>query len=78
MASVGQGLSVAGGSGPSVAGGPGLSAMTREPGVSPVFKGATKTATKRAEKATGAAAAARTDKSSGSQQRHSIQKTMSK
>lgn len=70
MASVGQGLAVAGGPGPS--------AMTREPGGSPVFKGATKAASKGAGKATGAAAAPKTDKSSGSQQRHGIQKTLSK
>ncbi|XP_017268634.1 protein spire homolog 1 isoform X2 [Kryptolebias marmoratus] len=70
MASVGQGLSVAGGPGPSV--------TTGGAAASPVLKGATKAASKGAGKATGAAAAAKTDKSSGSLQRHSIQKTMSK
>ncbi|KAM4736479.1 protein spire homolog 1 isoform 2-T2 [Anableps anableps] len=70
MAAVGQGLSVAGGPGPSMA--PGGAAST------PTLKGATKAASKGAGKATGAAIAAKVDKPSGSQQRHSIQKTMSK
>ncbi|XP_014853910.1 PREDICTED: protein spire homolog 1-like isoform X1 [Poecilia mexicana] len=70
MAAVGQGLSVAGGPGPSTAAGGASSTAT--------LKGATKAASKGAGKATGAAAAAKADKPSGSQQRHSIHKTMSK
>ncbi|XP_008430011.1 protein spire homolog 1 isoform X2 [Poecilia reticulata] len=70
MAAVGQGLSVAGGPGPSTAAGGATS--------TPTLKGATKAASKGAGKATGAAAAAKADKPSGSQQRHSIHKTMSK
>ncbi|XP_043973057.1 protein spire homolog 1 isoform X2 [Gambusia affinis] len=70
MTAVGQGLSVAGGPGPSTAAGGAAS--------TPTLKGATKAASKGAGKATGAAAAAKADKPSGSQQRHSIHKTMSK
>ncbi|MEQ2311094.1 hypothetical protein AMECASPLE_016124 [Ameca splendens] len=70
MAGVGQGLSVAGGPGSSMAAGGAVS--------SPSLKGATKAASKGAGKTTGAAAAAKADKPSGSHQRHSIQKTMSK
>ncbi|XP_005803505.1 protein spire homolog 1-like isoform X4 [Xiphophorus maculatus] len=70
MTAVGQGLSVAGGPGPSAAAGGAAS--------TPTLKGATKAASKGAGKATGAAAAAKADKPSGSQQRHSIHKTMSK
>ncbi|XP_007550572.1 protein spire homolog 1 isoform X4 [Poecilia formosa] len=70
MAAIGQGLSVAGGPGPSTAAGGASSTAT--------LKGATKAASKGAGKATGAAAAAKADKPSGSQQRHSIHKTMSK
>ncbi|XP_032413749.1 protein spire homolog 1-like isoform X2 [Xiphophorus hellerii] len=70
MTAVGQGLSVAGGPGPSAAAGGATS--------TPTLKGATKAASKGAGKATGAAAAAKADKPSGSQQRHSIHKTMSK
>ncbi|XP_054897962.1 protein spire homolog 1-like isoform X2 [Poeciliopsis prolifica] len=70
MAAVGQGLSVAGGPGPSMAAGGAAS--------SPTLKGATKAASKGAGKSTGAAAAAKADKPPGSQQRHSIHKTMSK
>lgn len=71
MAGVGQGLSVAGGPGPATA------AEGASP--SPTLKGATKAASKGGGKTAGAAeAAAKSDKPSGSQQRHSIQKTMSK
>ncbi|XP_014912877.1 protein spire homolog 1-like isoform X4 [Poecilia latipinna] len=70
MAAIGQGLSVAGGPGPSTAAEGASSTAT--------LKGATKAASKGAGKATGAAAAAKADKPSGSQQRHSIHKTMSK
>ncbi|XP_027872041.1 protein spire homolog 1 isoform X1 [Xiphophorus couchianus] len=70
MTAVGQGLSVAGGPGPSAAAGGAAS--------TPTLKGATKAASKGAGKAMGAAAAAKADKPSGSQQRHSIHKTMSK
>ncbi|XP_038123246.1 protein spire homolog 1 isoform X1 [Cyprinodon tularosa] len=70
MAAVGQGLSVAGGPGPSMA--------PKEVAPSPTLKGATKAASKGAGKATGATVAPKADKPPGSQQRHSIQKTMSK
>ncbi len=69
MAAVGQGLSVAGELVPSAVGG----AVA-----SPTLKGATARASKEAGKASGAAAAAKTEKSSSSPQRHGIQKTMSK
>lgn len=71
MASVGQGLSVAGGPEPSAMTGGAAAA-------SPVLKGATKASSKGGGKTAGGGAAAKTDKSSGSLQRHSIQKTMSK
>ncbi|XP_031734464.1 protein spire homolog 1 isoform X4 [Anarrhichthys ocellatus] len=76
MASIGQGLSVAGGPGPSSVGG-----ATAPPTV----KVETTEASKRAGKASGAAApeaaaaaAAKSEKSSSSPQRHGIHKTMSK
>ncbi|KAI3361459.1 hypothetical protein L3Q82_013625 [Scortum barcoo] len=64
MAAVGQGLSVAVEPGPSAA--------------SPSLRGAKAGQSKGAGKASGAAADAKTEKSSSSPQRHSIQKTMSK
>ncbi|XP_035985261.1 protein spire homolog 1 [Fundulus heteroclitus] len=70
MAAAGQGFSEAGGPGPSTEAGGAAP--------SPPLKGATKAASKGAGKTTGAAAAAKADKPAGSQQRHSIQKTMSK
>ncbi|KAM4568993.1 protein spire homolog 1 isoform 2-T2 [Fundulus diaphanus] len=70
MAAAGQGFSEAVGPGPS------MEAGGAAP--SPPLKGATKAASKGAGKTTGAAAAAKADKPPGSQQRHSIQKTMSK
>ncbi|XP_030249999.1 protein spire homolog 1 isoform X6 [Sparus aurata] len=73
MAVVGQGLSVAGGPGP----GPEPSAVKGATAQSPI-KEATAGASKGAGKAPGAAAAAKSEKSSGSPQRHGIQKTMSK
>ncbi|XP_076592665.1 protein spire homolog 1 isoform X6 [Chaetodon auriga] len=69
MATVGQGLSVAGGPGPSAVG------VTT---ASPTLKGATAGASKGAGKSSGAAAAAKSEKSSSSTQRHNLQKTMSK
>ncbi|XP_049903507.1 protein spire homolog 1 isoform X1 [Epinephelus moara] len=69
MSAVGQGLSVAGEPGPSAVGG------AQAP---PALKVETTGASKGAGKASGAAAAAKSDKSSGSPRRHSIQKTMSK
>lgn len=69
MAAVGQALSVAGGPGPSALG---------EGTTSPALKGVTTEASKGAEKASGAAVAAKSEKSSTSPQRHGIQKTMSK
>lgn len=73
MAVVGQGLSVAGGPGP----GPEPSTVKGATAQSPI-KEATAGASKGAGKAPGAAAAAKSEKSSGSPQRHGIQKTMSK
>ncbi|XP_056236904.1 protein spire homolog 1-like isoform X3 [Seriola aureovittata] len=69
MAAIGQGLSVAGGPGPSA-----------EEGATapPTLKVETTASCKGAGKASGAAAAAKSDKSSSSPQRHGIQKTMSK
>ncbi|XP_039475032.1 protein spire homolog 1 isoform X2 [Oreochromis aureus] len=72
MASVGQGLSVAGAPGASKPGEAAASPALKEPA-----KGASK-GPKKAPGAATAAAAAKTDKSSGNPQRHSIQKTMSK
>ncbi|XP_033496942.1 protein spire homolog 1 isoform X2 [Epinephelus lanceolatus] len=69
MSAVGQGLSVAGEPGPSAVGG------AQAP---PALKVETTGASKGAGKASGAAAAAKSEKSSGSPRRHSIQKTMSK
>uniref|UniRef100_A0A4W6E3C6 Spire-type actin nucleation factor 1b n=1 Tax=Lates calcarifer TaxID=8187 RepID=A0A4W6E3C6_LATCA len=69
MAAVGQGLSVAGGPGPSAVG---------EAAASPTLKVTTTGARKGAGKVSGAAAATKSEKSSSSPQRHSIQKTMSK
>ncbi|XP_047455241.1 protein spire homolog 1-like isoform X4 [Mugil cephalus] len=70
MSAIGQGLSVAGDPGPSAVGGE---------TASPSLKGATKAASKGAGKGSGSpAAAAKPEKSSGSGQRHGIQKTMSK
>lgn len=69
MAAVGQALPVAGGPGPSAVG---------EDTTSPTLKGATMGASKGVEKASGAAVAAKSEKSSTSPQRHGIQKTMSK
>ncbi|XP_068590691.1 protein spire homolog 1 isoform X2 [Cebidichthys violaceus] len=69
MAAIGQGLSVAGGPGPSSVGG-----ATAPPTV----KVETTEASKRAGKVSGAAAAAKSEKSSSSPQRHGIHKTMSK
>ncbi|XP_039974289.1 protein spire homolog 1-like [Xiphias gladius] len=69
MATVGQGLSVAGGPGPLAVGGAAASPTLREE---------TTGASKGAGKASGAAAAAKLEKFSSSPQRHSIQKTMSK
>ncbi|XP_004541651.2 protein spire homolog 1 isoform X2 [Maylandia zebra] len=72
MASVGQGLSVAGAPGPSKPGGAAASPALKEPA-----KGASK-GPRKAPGAATTAAAAKTDKSSSNPQRHSIQKTMSK
>ncbi|XP_025767497.1 protein spire homolog 1 isoform X5 [Oreochromis niloticus] len=72
MASVGQGLSVAGAPGASKPGEAAASPALKEPA-----KGASK-GPKKAPGAATAAAAAKTDKSSSNPQRHSIQKTMSK
>ncbi|KAM9310445.1 protein spire homolog 1 [Pholidichthys leucotaenia] len=73
MAAIGQGLSVVGGPGPSTAGGAAPS--------SPLKATQTKGASKGGGKVSGTSAAAvatKSDKLSGSTQRHSIQKTMSK
>ncbi|XP_063341403.1 protein spire homolog 1-like isoform X2 [Pelmatolapia mariae] len=72
MASVGQGLSVAGAPGPSKPGGAAASPALKEPA-----KGASK-GPRKAPGAATTAPAAKTDKSSSNPQRHSIQKTMSK
>ncbi|XP_042345053.1 protein spire homolog 1 isoform X2 [Plectropomus leopardus] len=69
MTAVGQGLFVAEGPGPSTVGGA---------TASPALKVETTGASKGTGKASGAAAAAKSEKSSGSPRRHSIQKTMSK
>ncbi|XP_026226855.1 protein spire homolog 1-like isoform X2 [Anabas testudineus] len=69
MVALGQELSVSGGPGPSDVGGA---------TASPTLKGATAGASKGAGKPSGAAAAAKSDKSSSSPQRHNLQKTMSK
>ncbi|XP_049440126.1 protein spire homolog 1 isoform X2 [Epinephelus fuscoguttatus] len=69
MSAVGQGLSVAREPGPSAVGG------AQAP---PTLKVETTGASKGAGKVSGAAAAAKSEKSSGSPRRHSIQKTMSK
>lgn len=69
MVALGQGLSVSGEPGPSVVGGA---------TASPTLKGATSGASKGTGKTSDAAAVAKSDESSSSPQRHSIQKTMSK
>ncbi|TKS81650.1 Protein spire -like protein 1 [Collichthys lucidus] len=68
MAAVGQ-LSLAGGSGPSA---------VRDATAYPTLKETTTGASKETGKASGGAAAAKSEKASGSPQRHGIQKTMSK
>ncbi|XP_019112169.1 protein spire homolog 1 isoform X7 [Larimichthys crocea] len=68
MAAVGQ-LSLAGGPGPSA---------VRDATASPTLKETTTGASKETGKASGGAAAAKSEKASGSPQRHGIQKTMSK
>jgi len=62
----------------SVAAGPGPLMTEGEASVPPTLKESTKAASKGGGKATGAAASPKADKSSGSPQRHSIHKTMSK